>query len=112
MCTGIILGSLPGDFDSTINPGGPFVGPNGNGNGIGATGDLGFPTLGDGLSNVGIGGGGGGVGGGQGGAAGGGGAGGGGINDNAIDTGDDNVNCDYLGTCYDGKSGGKELNWD
>merc|ERR1719422_2328458 len=85
-------GSLPGDFDSTINPGGSFGGSNGNGNGIGATGDLGFPSLGDDLSNVGLG---------VGGVGANGGAGGSGINDNAIDTGDDNVNCDYLGTCYD-----------
>jgi len=87
--------SLPGDFDTTINPGGSFPGSNGNGNPI-ATGDLGFPNLGDDLSNGGLGGG---VGGGSGGP---GGPGGAGLTDNTIDTGlDDNVNCDYLGTCYD-----------
>merc|ERR1712223_699261 len=56
-------GSLPGDFDTTVNPGGSFPGSNGNGNPI-ATGDLGFPNLGDDLSNGGLGGG---VGGGSGG---------------------------------------------
>lgn len=99
--TRIIPGSLPGDFDTTINPGGSFPGSNGNGNPI-ATGDLGFPNLGDDLSNGGLGGG---VGGGSGGP---GGPGGAGLTDNTIDTGlDDNVNCDYLGTCYDGKEGSK-----
>ena len=54
------------------------------------------------MSNVGLGVGGGAAGGGAGGVGANGGAGGSGITDNAIDTGDDNVNCDYLGTCYDG----------
>merc|ERR1719230_1306100 len=93
--------SLPGDFDTTINPGGSFTGSNGITDGIGATGDLGFPSLGDDLSNVGLGVGGGAAGGGAGGVGANGGAGGSGITDNAIDTGEDNVNCDYLGTCYD-----------
>ena len=78
----LILGSLPGDFDTTINPGGPFGGINGI--------DEGNPQLDLGLPSGGIGG----LGGGGGGSD---------ISDNNIDTGsDDNVNCDYLGTCYDG----------
>ena len=129
-------GSLPGDFDTTVNPGGqngnfPF-GPGGaNGGGSGATG---FPTGGaafDEGPNGGFGGNGGG-GGGQGTQFGGGngvsgpgsdfGIGGNGFGqnggggfpgglpggpddaDNVVDTGDsDDVNCDYLGTCYDGR---------
>ena len=76
----LILGSLPGDFDTTINPGGPFSGINEEN--PGGT-DLGLP-------NGGIGGLGGGGGGND-------------ISDNNINTGgEDNVNCDYLGTCYDG----------
>ena len=84
----LILGSLPGDFDTTINPGGPFGGING-----GEVGGL-DPVLPSGGGIGGLGGLGGG----------GGGSGGTDISDNNIDTGsDDNVNCDYLGTCYDGK---------
>ena len=41
---------------------------------------------------------------------GGGGSGGNDISDNNIDTGsDDNVNCDYLGTCYDGNERNTEM---
>ena len=79
------LGSLPGDFDTTDNPG---FNPGG-----GTGGDTGLPSnFDDGplnpFDNF----------------PGGNGLNGGGDNiDNNIDTGDDNdVNCDYLGTCYDG----------
>ena len=79
----LILGSLPGDFDTTINPGGPFGGINGLEDGSIVNGGIDLP-------NGGIGG----LGGGGGGSD---------ISDNNIDTGsEDNVNCDYLGTCYDG----------
>ena len=89
----LILGSLPGDFDTTINPGGSFGGINGIDDGSIVNGGNG------GLPNGGIGG----LGGLGGGGGGGGGDGGSDISDNNIDTGsDDNVNCDYLGTCYDG----------
>ena len=82
----LILGSLPGDFDTTINPGGPFGGINGIDDGGNGGIDLGLPS-GGGIGGLG------------------GGGGGSDISDNNIDTGsDDNVNCDYLGTCYDGKS--------
>ena len=78
------LGSLPGDFDTTDNPG--F-------NPGGGTGDTSLPSnFDDGPLNPfdnfpgGLNGGGDNI-------------------DNNIDTGDDNdVNCDYLGTCYDGMS--------
>ena len=80
----LILGSLPGDFDTTINPGGSFSGSSGISDGSTGGIDLGLPTGGIG-----------GLGGGGGGSD---------ISDNNIDTGsEDNVNCDYLGTCYDGK---------
>ena len=82
----LILGSLPGDFDTTINPGGSFTGSNGIVDGNPGGIDLGLPSGGIG-----------GLGGGSGGS------GGNDISDNNIDTGsEDNVNCDYLGTCYDG----------
>jgi len=132
--------SLPGDFDTTVNPGGqngnfPSLGGGGiNGGGSGATGfpngpnfDLG-PNGGFGGNggNGGNGGGGSQFGGGNGvtgpggdfgtsgiggnglGPNGGGGGFPGGVpggtddGDNTIDTGEsDDVNCDYLGTCYD-----------
>jgi len=117
-------GSLPGDFDTTVNPGGQngnfqFGSGGVNGGGSGATG---FPSGGSNFpdgQNGGFGGNGGGNGlsgpGADFGPNGGGSNGGGGFpagfpglpggaddNDNAIDTGDsDDVNCDYLGTCYD-----------
>lgn len=134
--------SLPGDFDTTVNPGAqngnfPFGSGGANGGGSGATG---FPAGGSNFDEVpnggfggngingGIGGpgtqfgggngvsgpgadfgsngvGGNGFGGPTGGAGGGfpgGVPGGADDSDNAIDTGDsDDVNCDYLGTCYD-----------
>lgn len=138
------LGSLPGDFDTTVNPSGqngnfPSFGTGGiNGGGSGATG---FPTGGSNFDEVPNGGfGGNGVNGGNGGPGtqfgggngvtgpgadfgsngiggngfgpnGGGGGFPGGVpggtddGDNAIDTGEsDDVNCDYLGTCYDGEN--------
>ena len=77
-----ILGSLPGDFDTTDNPG---FNPGGGGNsGLPSDftdGPLPFDNFPLGPN------------------------GGGGDNiDNSIDTGDEtnDVNCDYLGTCYDG----------
>merc|ERR1719350_1267869 len=76
--------SLPGDFDTTDNPG---FNPGG-----GTGGDTGLPSnFDDGplnpFDNF---------------PGGGGGSAGTDISDNNIDTGsDDNVNCDYLGTCYD-----------
>ena len=77
-----ILGSLPGDFDTTDNPG--FNPGGGGGSGLPSDftdGPLPFDNFPLGPN------------------------GGGGDNiDNSIDTGDEtnDVNCDYLGTCYDG----------
>ena len=106
------IGSLPGDFDTTVNPGGQngnfqFGSGGVNGGGSGATG---FPSGGSNFpdgQNGGFGGNGGGSNGGGGFPAGFPGLPGGtDDNDNAIDTGDsDDVNCDYLGTCYDGQKG-------
>ena len=136
----MISGSLPGDFDTTVNPGGSNGNFPSNGGGVfngGGSGATGFPNGGadfDEGPNGGFGGNGGtgnqfgngngltgpggsnGVGGngfGPNGPTGPNGAGGfpGGApsgpddDENAIDTGDnDDVNCDYLGTCYDGKN--------
>ena len=87
-------GSLPDDFETTDNPGG-----SNGGFSTGPSGGTGFPAFDDfgdnGIDNN-IPNGGGGFGG-----NGGGGAGGGGGNLPA-NPDDNDVNCDYLGTCYDG----------
>ena len=79
------LGSLPGDFDTTDNPGFNTGGGTGGDTGLPSNFDDGPLNPFDNFP---------------------GGPNGGGDNiDNNIDTGDDNdVNCDYLGTCYDGMS--------
>lgn len=80
-------GSLPGDFETTDNPGDDFNNGFNTGGGNGDNG-LTFDEKPNGFDNFP-------------------GFGGNDITDNNIDTGADNnndVNCDYLGTCYDGES--------
>ena len=89
-------GSLPDDFETTDNPGG-----NNGGFSTGPSGGTGFPSDFDFDDNNGVDNNipSGGIFGGNGGGGAGGGGGGGNIPANPDDN---DVNCDYLGTCYDG----------